>query len=450
MKKTSLAARLAAVVVAAVTTASVTPASAQSGGAVPSRPEYIPQRAVVIHGDANKADSTVLAIFYSREDLDFNDPDAPRFLLLDREGKVAFGIGGSLYAVGSYDFMGAIDSYKFTTYDIAVPNSPDLRQRFGADARYSSLTAKLVGKAGKLGNFSVYFQAKFQGDDGAYGFKLKQAYATLGHVTAGLANSTFVDGSVQAPTIDPQGASGQVTEKNMLFRYTTSSYRGLKGAISIEVPSVSITAGKMMRPGETDPQAAAKKIAQRVPDIPAYVQYGWSGGHVRATAMLRNLVYRDLAVDNWQGANKFVTGWGVKLSAIGQCGSYLKPFGHISYGKGISSYVNDLSGNGYDLVPDGDTGRLKAAESMTWTFGTYVYITPKLFLTGSFSRAQVFGCRDMGGDSFRYATYGCANAFYNVDDNLRFGAEYLHGMRKNYDGQTGTANRINVLLQYSF
>ena len=38
-----------------------------------------------------------------------------------------------------------------------------------------------------------------------------------------------------------------------------------------------------------------RKIAQRVPDISSHIQYSWQGGHshVRLTAMLRNLVYRD-------------------------------------------------------------------------------------------------------------------------------------------------------------
>ena len=428
---------------AAVALLAATPALAQEAS---PRPSYIPQRAIVLHGDVNKADSAILAIFYSRENLDFNDPDAPRFLLLDRQGKVAFGIGGALYAVGSYDFMGAIDDYNFTTYEIAVPNNPELRQRFGGDARNSSLTAKLVGKAGRFGNFSVYFQAKFTGDGGKYGFKLKQAYATLGNFTAGLTNSTFIDASVQAPTIDPQGASGQVTEKNMLFRYTTPAYKGFKAAMSIEVPSVSITVPKV---GADQPQQA-KKIAQRVPDIPVYVQYSWgSGSHVRAAAMFRSLSYRDLVTAG--GKNRFATGWGVKLSAIAALGDYVKPFGHISYGHGISSYVNDLSGNGYDLVPDADTpGRLKAAPSMTWTIGTYIYITKHFFMTGSLSRAQVFDCSAMGGHSYRYGMYGCANAFFNIDSNLRIGAEYLHGLRANYNGERGTANRINALVQYSF
>lgn len=395
----------------------------------------IPQRAVVLHGDPAKADSTVIGVFYSRENLDFSDPDAPRFLLLDREGRVAFGIGGQLYAVASYDIRGAVDGPDFATYDIPVPSNPAQRERFGADLRCSALTARLVGRSDRFGIYQVYFQAKFSGDDGKYGFSLKQAYVTVGHLTAGLTNSTFIDGGVQAPTIDPQGDCGQVSGKNIIFRYTTPVFHNFKAAASVEVPKASYTLG-----------AKTEKIAQRVPDIPVYIQYGASSGnHIRLAAIFRDLSYRDLVSEK----NMLQPGWGLKLSGITNIGMF-SPFGHFSYGKGISSYVNDLSGNGFDLVPDSESGRLKAVPSMTWTVGSYFNFSKKLFSTASFSRSQIFDCASMGADTYRYGMYLALNTFYNVDDNFRLGAEWLHGWRNNYNGETGTANRVELLLQYSF
>lgn len=421
-------------------------ASAQGKGIEAPAESLIPQRAVILHGNAATADSSVLAVFYSREGLDFSDADAPRFLMLDRKGKVAFGIGGSLYALASYDFGGAVDDYNFMPYEIDVPNNPAHRQRFGADARNSSLTAKLVGKTSKYGLFTVFFQAKFTGDNGKYGFSLKQAYASVGHVTAGITNSTFIDNAVQAPTVDPQGACGQVTQKNMLFRYVTSKYKGFSGAISVEVPKASYTQNKYMHDGEE--VAGTEAISQRVPDIPVYVQYGWgNGSHVRLSAIFRDLCYRDLVT----AKNRFAPGWGVKGSFIFDIAGIVQPFGHFSYGKGISQYINDLSGAGFDLVPDADNyGKLKPAESMTWTGGFYLHFTPKLFATASVSRSQLFNCGNMGPDTYRFGMYECANIFYDVDDNLRLGAEYLHGTRNDYDGQHGKSNRLEVLLQYSF
>lgn len=399
---------------------------------------YIPERAILLHGDAKNADRDVMAVFYSRENLEFSDPDAPRFLFLDRQGKIAFGIGGQLYATGSYDFDGAIESSGFSTFDIPVPANPAQRSRLGGDLSHSSLFLKLVGRSSRLGMFQVYFQANFTGDAGGYGFKLKQAYATLGHVTVGLTNSTFTDGPTKAPTIDSEGPSGQVTGKNVLVRYATPSYKGFSAALSAELPQKTCTLSDQ-----------TEALSARVPDIPAYVQYSWKPGqHVRLSGIFRDMAYRDLKTER----NNLVPGYGVQLSTITNLDPYgiFQFFGHIAYGRGIGKYINDLSGNGYDLVYSTTKGKLEAPEMMGWTAGLYVNVTKKLFFTGSFSRAQVFELEHLGGDSYHYGQYVDVNGFYNFDANFRVGAEYLHGWRQNYDNMIDSANRFNLLLQYSF
>lgn len=415
-----------------------TPAFSVSAADIETDTVLIPERAVVLHGDPQNINKEVLGVFYSREDLAFSDPDAPRFLLVDREGKIVFGLGGQLYATASYDFDGSVDGNGFTTYDIPTPNTAASRQRFGGDLSHSSLFAKLVGKSDKLGMYQVYFQANFTGNNGGYGFKLKQAYVTLHNFTAGLANSTFVDGASQAPTIDPQGPSGEIGQKNILFRYTTPSYKGFKAAASIEIPSTTFTLSP-----------TTESISNRVPDIPVYIQYSWaSGQHVRASAIFRDMAYRNLKT----GKNKLQPGWGVQLSTITDLDPFgvLQFFGHIAYGEGIGTYMNDLGGSGYDLVPGKKPGELIAPKMMGWTTGLYINVTKKMFFTGAFSREQVYDLSNMGGDAYRYGQYAYANGYYQVDSNFRVGAEYIHGWRKDYNNTTGTANRLNVLLQYSF
>lgn len=399
---------------------------------------YVPERAVILHGDKNIADKDVMAVFYTREDLAPNDPDAPRFLLLDKQGKIAFGIGGQLKATASYDMRGSIKGTGFSTYDIPVPDNPAQRSGMTADLSRSSLFLKLVGKSSKLGMFQVYFQANFTGDNGGYGFKLKQAYATLGHFTLGLTNSTFVDAATQAPTVDPEGPSGQVSSKNVLFRYITPVRKGWSGAVSLEMPSTTYTLS-----------SETQALSARVPDIPVYLQYAWAPGqHFRISAIFRDMAYRDLKT----GRNCLQPGYGVKLSTITNVDKYgiVQLFGHVAYGRGIGKYINDLSGNGFDLVYDESAGKLEAPQMMGWTAGVEVHATNRLNFTGAFSRAQLFGVDHLGGDTYRYGQYLDVNAFYNFNADFRIGAEYLHGWRKNYNDEMGTANRIDVLVQYSF
>lgn len=168
---------------------------------------------------------------------------------------------------------------------------------------------------------------------------------------------------------------------------------------------------------------------------------------MRLSGILRELSYRDLTV----GKNHFVTGWGVQLSAVADIVGGLKFFGHYTYGRGIGHYINDLSDEGFDLIPDyGNPGKLKAPAAAGWTAGLQYNFTDKFFMSGSYSRAQLYGTSGMADDTYRYGQYIAANAFYNVWGDLRLGVEYLHGTRKDISGLSGKSNRIEAMLQYSF
>lgn len=393
----------------------------------------IPERAIVLAGNPDNISHENVAILYSREGMAFDDPGAPRFLFLDRQGKVALGIGGYVEAIGMYDVDGAIDDNGFTTYEIPTPFNPAQRQRFGADASHSTIFLKLVAHDSRMGKIIVYVQTGFKSD---YGMKLKQAYVNIGHLTAGLARSTFADGEAQAPTIDTQGPSGEVTAKNMLFQYKTKSYKGLTAAASVEMPDADYTLA-----------SGASAISQRFPDIPVYVQYSWSDdSHVRLSGILRQLSYRNLDA----GKNNFVTGWGVHLSSVGHIGGELGYFGHVVYGKGIARYINDLSGFGYDLVPSATPGELKAPGMLAWTAGLSYNFTKRFFITANCSQTRVYDSRLIGPSSYRYAQYATINAFYNITGDFQVGAEFVAGRRVDIDGVKGHANRFEAMVQYSF
>lgn len=395
----------------------------------------IPQRAIIVTGELPAGHDQV-AILYSREDLSFNEPSAPRFLFLDRQGKVALGIGGNVNLTAMYDMNGAIAANGFTTYDIPVPLNPAQRQRLGADASHSSLFLKLAARSETLGQVTVYIQTNFTGDNGGYGMKLKQAYVTAGHWTAGKARSTFADGESQAPTVDSEGPSGQIDAKNLLVRYKSPSYKGLSFAASVEMPSADYTLA---------PQT--QTINQRFPDIPVYLQYAWDGGdsHVRLAGILRELSYRDLAT----ARNHFVTGWGVHLSTVATIAGPLGIFGHAAYGRGIAEYINDLSGNGFDLVADG-SGCLRAPRNLAWGAGLTLQPKKNLLLTASYSQARDLDRYTMSADTYRYAQYFNVTCFYTLAHDLQIGAEYVWGRRSDFDHQSGHANRLEANIQYSF
>lgn len=394
----------------------------------------IPQRAVIVTGDSAKGKG-LIEVLYSPLNRHFQDPDAPRFLLLDSEGRVAFGIGGKIKGIASYDFCGAIDQSDFETFDIPVPRNPALRNKLDATINSSALFMQLVGSTEHFGNYQMYVQTNVTDQGSGFGLNLHYAYLSLGYVTVGLAQSTFVDGNAGIATVDNQGPCGEVSARNVLVQYRPKFGKHWSAAISAELPKASYTLA-----------TNTEKMSQRVPDIPAYVQYSWGRkSHIRLSGLLRNLSYRDLA----SGKNHFVTGWAAQLSGVTELTPGLTMLYQGAVGKGYGRYVNDLAGNGLDLIPDGN-GRMKAPTGMNFEIGFQYALSPKAFMATSYSQARVYGQQSLGADAYRYGQYVSVSGFYNIVSDLQVGLEYLYGNRADINRVHNHANRINAMLQFSF
>lgn len=408
---------------------------ATSTGNLPADNEAVPERAIILSGGQNGIHRDVMAVLYDTNEIHFQDPSAPRFLLIDRQGNTVFGIGGYVEGVALYDFGGEIDSYSFAPADIPVPSNPAMRSRFDGNMTHTNIFFQLLRNT-KLGVLQAYIQANFQNPN--YGMKLKKAYIRLGHVTFGLSRSTFEDALAGPPTIDYQGPAGAVSASNVLIQYKGNPTAHFGWAISAEVPKAAYQISGALN----------RAIDQRVPDIPAYVQYQWDGGksHVRASAIFRSLSYRDL-VDN---KNKLRNGWGVQLSGAIKCGGLASIFYQANYGKGIGHYINDLSEIDVDLIPDGTSGKMKAPASMGITGGIRLNLASNLFLSSSYSLSRLYDQEELGGDAYRRGNYAVVNAFYTPISDLQFGLEYLHGRRTNMDHSDSGANRVQAMIKYSF
>lgn len=394
----------------------------------------VPERAVVLTGGDKGIHHDVVGVLYDA-DVTFNDPDAPRFLLIDRKGNTVFGIGGYVEGVARYDFGGSVNSNGFSVSDIPVPANPAARSRLGADATHTTLVLNLLHHT-RYGVLSAYVQGNFSAAN--YGFKLKQAYIRLNHVTMGLTRSTFQDALATPATIDYTGPVGMIDRKNVMLQYRNQYDNGIGFGVAAELPPVTIT----------PVDGVTESISQRVPDIPAYVQYAWDGGksHVRVSAMLRNLSYRDLV----DGKNKIVTGYGVQLSGGVQCAPFLSVNYQATYGKGMTSYLGGIEDLGYDLIDSDKAGTMTAPNVFGFSGGVKIQPCDKFFMTSTYSMARVYGQERLGDDAFRRGNYAVVNAFYTPIPDLQFGIEYIHGRRTDMSGEHGVANRIQAMVKYSF
>ena len=362
-------------------------------------PSQSPARVILLWGETPPNDE-LMAMFYDTRLLHFQDPRAPRFLLIDRKGRAALGIGGYVKATASYDFDGA--------------NSV-------------------------LGKYTVYVESDFRGGQD-YGFRLRQAYVNARGFLVGQTWSTFVDPAAAPPTIDYEGPNGMTSVRNVMLRYTLDLSKHWQVALAAEAPSVTYTL--------SDGNNMA--IRQRMPDIPFYVQYGWNEGnnHIRVSGLIRGLSYRDLMASR----NKSVLGWAVQLSGLANITPKVMLYYQGVYGRGYDRYLNGLNGKGFDLIPDPDNqGKLYAPETLGYMAGIRYSFSQKFFISASYSQSRLYSkTGSLSENSYRYAQYIVGNAFYNLTPDCSIGLEYLYGRRSNINREDGQANRINAMIQYNF
>ena len=74
-------------------------------------------------------------------------------------------------------------------------------------------------------------------------------------------------------------------------------------------------------------------------------------------------------------------------------------------------------------------------------------------VSGTYSLSRLYSENNYPSDNpeaYRKGQYFVANAFWNVTSNMQVGVEYLRGWRTDFNSSTRHANRLNMLVQYSF
>ena len=382
----------------------------------------------------DKAGDEIIRIMNESQMPYIHEPQAPRFLLTDRKGKFALGIGGYVRATAEYDFGGIVDNIDFIP--AYIPNGSKIRNQFQMDASTSTILLKLVGHTKILGDFVVYTAGNFR-DGSNKGFQLRNAYVSFRDVTVGYTYGGFMDLGAIPSTIDFQGPNGATFYRATQVSYTYKGLKNFRFNASVEVPAVD---------GTTNSELDIAQ--QRMPDFTAYAQYGWnSKSHVRVGGLIRSMTYTSTLSDKAHA----VTGFGIQASTTFNLGKQWQVFGQATYGKGIGQYLNDLSNLNVDIVPNPDeAGKMQALPMLGWYAGLQYNISPKVFLSSTYSMSRLYSENGYPANEPSTYRYFVANLFWNVTPNMQVGAEYLRGWRTNFDNSTNHANRMNLLVQYSF
>ena len=379
----------------------------------------------------------VVEIFQSTQSPYHHDPRAPRFVLVDQQGKWALGIGGYLQTKLEYDFDKAVDNVDFLPSAIQRDGAPSSQYRM--DMTNSSIFMKLVGRSRFLGDFIVYTSGNWRGS--GLGFQLQNAYLNTRYFKVGYTVGSFMDIAAVPTTIDYGGPCGMTFYRStqLLLKYGFGF--GLSMGVGIEAPDVNATVNENISIG-----------AQRMPNIPLYVQYNLNnmpGNHVRLGAVMRDISYNDMV----SGKDNDKVGWGAQASMLATIGG-LQLSGQFTVGEGIGSLVNNISNVGVDVVPDPTSpGEAMFLQTEAWYAGVQYNFSKKIFASATFSQTVMHskkGYADFNPSAYRKGQYLAANMFYNVSENMQVGIEYLHGWREDFDNKTYNANRINLSARYDF
>ena len=384
-------------------------------------------------------DTAVVKVLLENAPKTFSAPGLPRFAIIGNQRKFYLGIGGFLKGTVSYDFKNPISNPNdFITSDIPMDLAKGNSGLVQMSAQVSNIAVNFVGMPGTKHQIGAYVAINFTNDN--YTPDLWHGYLTYAGFTVGYTTSLFTDAAAGPPTIDFQGPNSWTLVNNAVVDYTHAFNSKWSVGIGVEMPVASAT---------TNPEWNYM-VNQRVPDIPAYVQYSWDKGSswVRVSGLLRNMLYRDVVADR----NRYSTGWGVKLSGSAKIVPKLTAYYQGLYGRGISSYYQDLTGEGMDMLPKrSSNGKMGNVESWGAYAGLQYNFTKNVFISATYSLVRLYPHGTYyRPDLYQNGQYAVGNLFWNVASNVQMGVEYIWGQRENMDGLKKNDNRIQTMIQVNF
>lgn len=373
----------------------------------------------------------------------FQQVHNPQVIFATHDNRFSLALGGYVNLRTSYDVKGTISGLDFVPYDIPMSRNYANKQRVMMDASTSRLFLKAIINSRALGQVVVYSDLDFRGGEvGSYLPRLRSAYMSLKGFTIGRDVTTFCDLNAAPTTIDFQGPNAYNFNFNEMIRYECNFMRNhFAFALAAESPIVNATYGEHL-----------SQVYQRVPDIIGYLQYAWGenrGSHLRVSAVIRDMYLHNKV----SGENTTQLGWGIQLSGHLSITRWVDIFMNGVYGKGITPYIQDLTGSPYDFAYNPENPqRAQTMPMWGWQAAAQINIIPTvLWLSAGYSEVGLEKENGYLSDNqYHRGQYIFGNVFFNATKNFTLAVEYLHGSRKDMNLEKNTANRLSIMAQYNF
>jgi hypothetical protein len=361
-----------------------------------------------------------------------------------------------------YGFIMTDAGYNFNQihpdwYDVIRPTKlPAYEGEFGTDGNtYFSVRQTRIGTKGylqtPLGELKTIFEFELFGtgvDAGQTTFRLRHAYAELGHFGVGQYWSPFMDIDVFPNSIEYWGPTGMVFFRNIQVRYMPIM-GDTRLTFALERPGASADQGLY------DDRIELSGVKGRfpLPDFSAEYRYAGNFGYVEIAGMLRYISWEDFVEDSFELSDKTM-GWGLNLSSnINFTKSLLGRF-QVVYGEGIQNYMNDapedigIKNN----FSDPDQPILGVPLPL---LGVVAFLdqkwNDKFSSSIGYSMLDITNSDGQSSSAFKRAHYGLANLLYYPAENAMVGVELQYGTRENNSDNWKTdILKVQFSFKYNF
>ena len=357
---------------------------------------------------------------------------------LNGKAKNTVSFGGFVNTIFYYDFVGLNDAYP--ALNIAdVPVGKDVFKEPYLNFNAFQTRLKLNSEhQTKIGIIKLYIESDYVSGTGA--FRLRHALISINKWDIGQTWSNFSDEDMWPNMTDYDGPPTGIWSRHTMIRYNALQGENNSVSFSMEGPSLDYSTNYNI-------DTAITTTNQNVPDFTARYRYDSDKFHFQASGVYRNIRYKNKIKEELF----YETGYGISLSSSVSVFSRDKFHIQTTAGKGISRHMVGFEGRNWDAIPTEDS-----EIELLPTFGGFIgydhYWNEKKTFSSTIVAGGVYVQNDVLDqyDDFMEGYWGLVNLYWYPVENLSLAVEYVGAYRKNYLSLEGYADRVQLMVQYSF